>query len=86
MFNRQPGLTLPAVAAMAVLSFSATAAYAQAYPNKPVRIVVPYVAGGPVDLYQRKFSEKFTAILKQPFVVENRGGANGLIGAEVVAR
>ena len=86
MFNRQPGLTLPAVAAMAVLSLSATTAFAQAYPNKPVRIVVPYVAGGPVDLYQRKFAEKFTAILKQPFVVENRGGANGLIGAEAVAR
>ena len=86
MFNRQPGSTLPAVVAMAVLSLSATAAFAQAYPNKPVRIVVPYAAGGPVDLYQRKFAEKFTAILKQPFVVENRGGANGLIGAEAVAR
>jgi tripartite-type tricarboxylate transporter receptor subunit TctC len=72
-------------AVVAATLLSSVSVVAQTYPSKPVRIVVPYAAGGPVDLYQRKFAEKFSAILKQPFVVENRGGANGLIGAEAVA-
>ena len=74
------------VAVALFLGMGTGAAWAQAYPSRSVRVVVPYAAGGPVDLYQRKFAEKFGESLKQPFVVENRAGANGLIGAEVVAR
>jgi tripartite-type tricarboxylate transporter receptor subunit TctC len=61
-------------------------AAAQPYPNRPIRIVVPTPAGGPIDIYARTISEKLSANLKTPFVIENRPGAGGNIGAEVVAK
>lgn len=71
----------------AVLSFPAAGgAVAQSYPSHPVRMIVPYPAGGPLDTLARIFSDKMTAGFGQPFVVENRSGANGNIGAEVVVR
>ena len=59
---------------------------AQPYPVKSVRLVVPFVAGGPTDIQTRMFAEKLTQRLGQNFVVDNRGGANGNIGMEIVAR
>src|SRR5947207_843244 len=64
----------------------ATAAWAQDYPAKPVRIIVPYVAGGNADIWARTFSQKLTESLKQAFVVENKPGANGGIGTDFVAK
>jgi len=61
-------------------------ASAQSYPNRPVRMVVPYPAGGPLDALARIFAEKLAGAFAQPFVIENRAGANGNIGAESVAR
>ena len=61
-------------------------AEAQAYPDKPVRIVVPYVAGGNLDVTARLFAEGLAAELGQPFFVENRPGANGNTGTAQVAR
>src|SRR5436190_10237533 len=61
-------------------------AAAQDYPTKPVRVVVPYVAGGNADIWARTFSQKLTEDLKQAFVVENKPGANGGIGTEFVAK
>jgi len=61
-------------------------AAAQDYPTKPVRVVVPYVAGGNADIWARTFSQKLTKDLKQAFVVENKPGANGGIGTEFVAK
>ena len=61
-------------------------AEAQAYPDKPVRIVVPYVAGGNLDVTTRLFAEGLAADLGQPFFVENRPGANGNTGTAQVAR
>jgi len=58
---------------------------AQQYPAKSVRLVVPFVAGGPTDIQTRMFAEKLTQRLGQNFVVDNRGGANGNIGMELVA-
>ncbi len=62
------------------------AAHAQSYPLKPVRIVVPYAAGGPYDEIVRTLGQRLTEIWGQAVVVENRGGAGGNIGADVVAK
>jgi tripartite-type tricarboxylate transporter receptor subunit TctC len=66
-------------------AFLATRAVAQAWPARPVRIIVPFAAGGPADLLARLLAERFTAGLGQPVVVENRGGAGGIIGTQAAA-
>jgi tripartite-type tricarboxylate transporter receptor subunit TctC len=64
----------------------ATAVHAQSYPAKPIRIIVPFAAGGPADITSRIIAPRMTELLGQPIVVDNRGGANGLIGTEAVIR
>jgi tripartite-type tricarboxylate transporter receptor subunit TctC len=64
----------------------ATAATAQSYPNKPIRLVVPYPPGALTDLLGRAIGERLAAGLKQPVVIENRPGAGTLVGADVVAK
>jgi tripartite-type tricarboxylate transporter receptor subunit TctC len=59
---------------------------AQAWPNRPVRLVVPFPAGGPADALGRVIADQLNKIWGQPVVIENRGGAGGNLGAEVVAR
>lgn len=59
---------------------------AQNYPVRPVRIIVPFVAAGPTDLNARMVAQKLTEAWGQSFVVENRAGAGGVLGTEVVAR
>jgi tripartite-type tricarboxylate transporter receptor subunit TctC len=71
---------------LAALLASAFAVQAQDYPAKPIRIVVPYPAGGSADLLPRIFAEKLNAKWGQPVLVENRPGAGGNIGAEFVYR
>ena len=65
--------------------FAATTAGAADYPNRPIKLIVPYVAGGPTDAQARLFAEYLGRDLKQTVIVENKGGAQGAIGAEVVA-
>src|SRR5690348_6277137 len=69
----------------AALGF-ADAALAQSYPSRPVKIVVPFPAGGPLDFTARLLADKLAASMKQPFVVENRPGASGNIGTDAVAK
>jgi tripartite-type tricarboxylate transporter receptor subunit TctC len=61
-------------------------AVAQGYPNRPIKLVVPSTAGSPSDIVARVIGDKLSLSLKQPFVIENRPGAGGNIGTEVVAR
>src|SRR3989440_5592488 len=73
-------------ALLAILLALAGSAAAQDYPAKPVRVVVPYVAGGNADIWARTLSQKLSDALKQAFVVENKPGANGGIGTDFVAK
>src|SRR5712691_10984215 len=61
-------------------------ATAQPFPSKPIRVVIPFVAGGSSDIVGRAIASKFQEILGQPGVVENKPGANGSIAAEYVAK
>jgi tripartite-type tricarboxylate transporter receptor subunit TctC len=74
------------LAALLLLALLPCALAAQDYPARPVRIVVPYAAGGNADILGRTLAQKLADALKQPFVVENRGGANGGIGTDLVAK
>src|SRR6266496_6441496 len=73
-------------AALALAAMLSAAASAQDYPARPVRLVVPYAAGGNADIFGRTIAQKLGEALKQPFIVENRAGANGGIGADFVAK
>lgn len=70
----------------AALLLAATAAPAQHYPHKSVRIVVPFAAGGPADNYARFLGQRLGEALGQSFVVENKPGAGSIIGTDVVAK
>jgi tripartite-type tricarboxylate transporter receptor subunit TctC len=72
--------------ALGVLGLCAAGAQAQPYPEKPVRLVVPYPAGGPLDTVGRIIAQALSPHLGQTVVVENRSGAGGSLGAGVVAR
>jgi tripartite-type tricarboxylate transporter receptor subunit TctC len=80
LLNRRS--TLLAAALLAVTG----QAWAQAWPNKPIRAVVPFAAGSATDQIGRAFAEKMQATLGQPVVVDNKPGANGMLGADIVAK
>jgi tripartite-type tricarboxylate transporter receptor subunit TctC len=71
---------------LAVLAASSASALAQAWPQRPIKVVIPFPPGGPTDLVMRTATEKIQTILKQPVVIENQPGAGGNIGAASVAR
>lgn len=88
MVPRKALKLMPAVAAGVAVALlaAAPAAVAQAYPVKPVRIVVTWPPGGSNDVVARVMAQRLTETLGQTFVVENRGGATGTIGSDIVAK
>ena len=80
-----------AVLSMSVLSLAGLSsmpdvAFAQAYPAKPIRMIVPFPPGGNTDIIARGVATRMQELLGQTFVIENRGGAGSTIGTEVLAR
>ncbi len=74
---------------LAVLAAAFTAvgaAHAQPYPNKPIKVVVPFAAGSATDQIARAFTTKMAESLGQPFVIDNKPGVNGMLGADAVAK
>jgi tripartite-type tricarboxylate transporter receptor subunit TctC len=84
MMNRTHRL----IASLAALALAATAtvASAQTYPTRPVRLVVPFPPGGAVDTIGRVVTPAFSERLGQPIVIDNRGGANAIIGTDIVTK
>lgn len=76
--------TIAVISILAVMPWSG--AGAQDYPNRPVRIIVPFGAGGPADVYARVLAQHLGDSFKQSFVVENRPGAGAIIGTDAVAK
>ncbi len=73
--------------ALAMLSFAAAApCTAQEYPSHPIKMIVPFGAGGPTDIFTRLLAEELRKALKEPFVMENRPGAGTIIGTEAAAK
>ncbi len=77
---------LIAFALLSALGFDAAAVLAQSYPTKPIRLIVPFAPGGAIDVVARLVGGKVSEGLGQTIVVENRPGASGTIGADVVAK
>jgi tripartite-type tricarboxylate transporter receptor subunit TctC len=86
--NKRHFLKLGAVAVLGAVGLSSAlpALAAAAYPTQPVTIVVAYAVGGDTDAMARLFGEKLAQKLGQPVIIENRGGASGIIGSNYVAR
>lgn len=69
-----------------LLTALASAALAQDYPTRPVRVVVPFTAGGPSEIIGRLVGQKMSEQYRQPFVIDTRGGGGGTIGVDIVAK
>jgi len=86
MMKTTPNVLRRAVLAAGLAALAPPWAAAQDYPSKPVRIIVPFAAGGPADVYARFLATKLQESMGQPFVVDNRPGAGSIIGTDAVAK
>ena len=73
-------------ALVAVSAFAMGMAHAADYPNKPIRVVVPWPPGGPTDAVARVLAQEISEALRQPVVIDNKAGASGVIGSDFVAK
>ena len=78
--------TFLSLAVLAAASLLASPAFAQAYPNKPIKAIVPFAAGSATDQIGRAFAADMAKALGQPIIVENKPGVNGMLGASEVAK
>ena len=78
--------SIPLLSAIVLLGGAGTPCAQPAFPSKPLRMIVAFPAGGPTDLQARLIARKLTDALAQPVIVDNRGGAGGVIGAELAAK
>jgi tripartite-type tricarboxylate transporter receptor subunit TctC len=85
-WRRATATFIGALARLVLLAIAISAANAQPYPSKPIRIIVPFAAGGAVDALARIISARLQETLGQPVIVENRAGAGGMTGADLVAK
>ena len=83
---RSMGCTALSGGLLAWATLVASSAHAQGYPNKPVKVVVAFTAGGTTDILARLVAQQLTEKLKQPFVIDNKPGAGGNLGTELVVR
>ena len=83
---KTPSILAGSLLALGIVAMASAAEAQQVYPDRTVKIVVPYPPGGTTDLLARAVAGRLTDSLKQTFIVENRGGASGSIGTEAVAR
>src|SRR5215210_6808707 len=74
------------VACLAAALVYTTAAHAQSYPQKPMRLVAPFAPGGGTDILARLVGQKVSEMLGQQLIVDNRGGAGGTIGTDIAAK
>lgn len=86
MLNRRKMLGLTAGAMSASLACPSIVRGQSNWPDKPIKVVVPYAPGGGTDIIARPWMEKLSQAIGQPFVIENRGGASGMIGTEAVSK
>ena len=84
--RRREFLKLSGAAALAGVSGTKARAQAVTWPNKPVKLILPYAPGGATDLIGRPWADRLSQVFGQPFVIDNRGGAGGMIGTEAAAK
>jgi tripartite-type tricarboxylate transporter receptor subunit TctC len=84
--RRRDFLKVSGAAAISGFSIAKAGAQAVTWPNKPVKLILPYAPGGATDLIGRPWADKLSHAFGQPFVIDNRGGAGGMIGTEAAAK
>src|SRR6184192_1433163 len=84
--KRRDFLKLSGAAAVSSFSINKVSAQAATWPSKPVKLILPYAPGGATDLIGRPWAEKLSQAFGQQFVIDNRGGAGGMIGTEAASK
>src|SRR5215470_13578419 len=86
VFMRLPSKLLAGLTLLLLPALLPTLASAQDFPSKPIKLIVPFPAGGPNDIIARVVGQRMSEIAKQPVIIDNRGGQAGAIGTDAVAK